>query len=253
MTIKITRATDIPFANLEEDMRRRIGAAGQIAGRVVARNLADEVKRRIPAGTGGWFQIYRSAIEFKETIDGSEWAVAGLSPVKLSDPPADQTLVFFSGLDEVGRLMRSYNPWVIDLIPPIAGGYTDSMIVQAATPARTSTDRARLANLLGVVKTTLTTLGVRMLGPGEFPAVQGRVLADIAFLARRLELGAKGFPKVAHWGPAISQAESRSKAWIAASADEIEAAIMSGSVPPGPTMSKAEAAALRRNRDTTWP
>lgn len=237
---------------LADDIPRRINNVGRVVGRAVAERTAAEVRGRLVGG--GWIAIYRNGIFYKELPDGTEWAVAGFSEVELSDPPADTSLFWFVGAG-LGNPLSFYNPWTLDLIPAIRGGYDDTVVVRMVAPAAVESRRAELAPIVPNVVQALQDAGAQILPDGEV-VIDGHVYADLAFMARRLELGYEGYPRIPHWGPAASAANSNVSSWVSEGSviTAVEDVLVNGKEPGKVVeMSESERDALAKLREATWP
>jgi hypothetical protein len=233
-----------------DDLRRRIDNAGRHMGRAVAGRIAGEVTKRIQGS--GWLQIYRDAITYRETPDGTEWAVAGLSKEEnLFKFPADSSLASFEPVGD-GRWPAEYNPWPIDMIP--AANYRGTtIVVRGASKSSVESYRAARANNLPTLLAVLAEQNISV-DPEGFPTADGGAYADIAYLAQRLELGYPGFPRKPHWGPAASVAESSGDRWLTSPdlVRLVDLALAGASPGEVAQMTKAEAAELDRLREATW-
>lgn len=253
MKIRVYTTSTMSIRALEQALPERIAAARRVIGRAVAERLAQEVKDRIPA-RGGWYKIYRDALTFRESAVGNEWAVLGLSPVDLRTPPVNETLIAFGGTSPEGSILKPYNPWTIDMVPPIVGGYRDAVLVRAASESSVLQQRDRLAPLLPTVVDALDTAGFRVLDDSNLLTIGGQVMADIAYLAARLEVGYPGFPRVPHWGPVVAKARSSVESWVTATdvVSRVDQALAGAAVPVVNEMGPTEADVFRELREATW-
>jgi hypothetical protein len=250
--VKISLDSKFPdeLLALKKELARRLENAGRHMGREVANQVTKAVKSRLQGS--GWIKIYREAIFYRETPDGTEWAVAGLSQEEnLFRFPATNSLAAFTATGD-GRWPAEYNPWPIDMIP--AASYRGTTIVVRSAPESTVEDyRAARANNLPTLLAVLAEQNISV-NPTGLPTADGGVYADIAYLAHRLELGYPGFPRVPHWGPAAAVAESSGERWL--SSPEllrvVESAIKGVEPNEVPQMTKAESSALARLREATW-
>ena len=251
MKLKVAGAWITDIKSFEAALEARLRNVGRHVGRQVASQATQRVKRRL-RGTG-WIRLYRDSIFFRETPEGGEWAVAGLvQQDNLAQFPAETSLASFTPSGD-GRWPSEYNPWPIDVIPPAY--YRGTTLVVRNAPESTVEEYrgARIQNLPTLHK-VLAERGIRVI-PNGLPVADNGVFADIAYLARRLELGYPGFKRVAHWGPAASETESNIERWmkdpkLLAMVDD---AIMGATPGEVPTMSQAEASDLARLREATWP
>jgi hypothetical protein len=203
----------ISAEELRAQIESRLDRAARVAGRAASDNVAKEVKRRIP-DSGGWYTIYRNAIDYKEDPTSPRWSVGGLSEIKYSAIPVDESLVEFEGKDAFGSILAAYNPWPLDIIPPIKEGYSDNIVTRMAGEGGVESERDRLLPLLPLIKEALEEAGATLGDDSTFLVISGRIYADIAFLARRLELGYSGFPHIPHWSIAIAKLRSDMGKWL---------------------------------------
>lgn len=236
---------------LQNDLPKRLTNVGRHLGRQVASKITHELVRRLKGS--GWLKIYRDAIFYRETPDGGEWAIAGLSAQEhLFKYPARTSLAAFTSTGD-GRWPAEYNPWPIDMIP--AAYYKGTSIIVRSAPESVveETRGARAANLPAL----LAVLEANKIVVKEdgLPTVDGETYADISYLARRLELGYPGFPRAPHWGPAASQAEANGETWLYKSEvlTLVEEAIMGAEPRQVPQMTPSEASDLAKLREATWP
>jgi len=246
-----SKLSDAEVKRLVDDVPRRVNNVGRAVGRAVADNVADEVKQRLVGA--GWISIYRKGIFYKELPTGDEWAVAGFSKVELSDPPADTTLFWFAGKG-LGSVLSFYNPWTLDAIPAVKGGYNDTVVARMMSESAVTSRRTELAPILPAVRTALADAGAQIEPDGQV-IIDGEVYADLAFMARRLELGFEGYPRVPHWGPAASAAHANVGRWVSDSRvlSLVEDALVGEEPGKVVEMSKAERDELARLREATWP
>jgi hypothetical protein len=235
---------------LEANLQKRIDNAGRHMGRAVAGHITEAVKSRLRGS--GWIEIYRNAIFYRETPDGKQWAVAGLSQEdQLFEFPAKTSLAAFTATGD-GQWPAKYNPWPIDMIP--AANYRGtSIVVRSESEGTVETYRQARANNLPTLLADLAEQNISVTPDGKAVAENG-VFADIAYLARRLELGYTGFPRVPHWGPAAGAARSSGDGWLRDPAllSLVEDAIKGVEPVEVPQMSKSEADALAKLREATW-
>jgi hypothetical protein len=198
-------------------------AARVEVAREVAVQVAAEVKSKIP--TGGWFSIYRDAIEFFEH-DEKAWAVAGLYPSALTKFPAEETQLEFSGESKFAVIMAAQNPWTIDMIPALSGGYPAKATAKHASPSEIAAHRARLTTVISSVRDALLAAGGAIESSG-LPRINGQVYADIGFLALRLEHGLGGLPRKPVWLKTWNELRAKIDDWAAVPAPLVKQ-ILSG-------------------------
>jgi len=230
----------------KQEVEDRVEAANAEIGRQFARNTARVARAQLP--TGGWFSIYREAIDFFESPDGKQWAAAGLWPQSFSTFPGDSTIVEFAGTSPVARVMAARNPWPMDSIPAVTGGYRATAKTKHGSPSELDHHRDRISGVLATVKLELAEAGV-VLAPGTFPVIAGAVYADIAWFALRLEHGLGGLPRIPVWARTFAQLKREATQWAAAARPTVEPILNGASTrSPIPAMPDALLRALRAHR-----
>jgi hypothetical protein len=177
----------------------RVGRAAHSAGAAIAQALAERIRSMIP-DQGGWFDIYRQSINFIE-INPSEWGIAGVAELEFDQVEADASLLWFQGGDDVAQLLSPYNPWTVDTLPSVKDGITSDVLVRPASAGEVDHHRTRLKAQLPSIGLLLQRIGAQ-LQPNGLPKVDGRIMADLDFLTRRLEFGLGGFPRTPIWAKA---------------------------------------------------
>ena len=260
MKIRFHKAHGPDLKELLADIPRRVKNTATEVGRAVSEQTAIEVQRRL-GGRGGWIRIYSNSIIFLEGVEGGEWAIAGLNETRpdLFEYPAENSLLFFGAPNEsdtggLTSIMANENPWPIDVIPPLKGAYPTTATVQMHDPGTVETHReARLRSLSGVIE-LLQAAGGKVDENPEALVLIDRVYADIAYMARRLELGFHGYPRIPHWGPTLSKAASSGDQWASTPTvlRLVENAIKGKEPGKVATMSPTRAAELARIREASW-
>lgn len=174
---------------------------------------------QLPAG--GWFTIYREAIKYFESSDGTRWAAAGLWPITFMTLPGDTTLIEFSGDSTVAKIMGTRNPWPMDTIPGYVGGYRADVKAKQASTAEMNQERDRIDGLLNEVKEELVEAG-GAIDDNAFPVIAGKVYANIAWFAMRLEHGLGGLPRIPVWARTFTQAQPNMPKWAEQARPQIE-------------------------------
>mgnify|MGYP001397520420 CR=1 FL=1 len=208
-------------------LRPRLNMAVGRAAEIVATTIGQVVHDKIPR-SDGWYGIYKEAIRAFSTKDGLTWAVSGEWPVRYSTPPADTTLVIFEGATPVAKVLMEHNPWPIDLIPQVSGGYRMRATARAYPESQVDFRRAVLLLKKDFIHKELERAGASIQA-NEFPTVNGRIYADIAWMADALEHGLAGFPRTPHWASAYQEARKHAGAWIERERP-LMAAILAGDV-----------------------
>lgn len=186
-----------------EAFKESVPAAAVEASRAeleeIGNRLLERVRSLIP-DEGGWYDIYKDSIKLiKVTPDHYELTTT-ISEVVFSKLQASTTLIWVTGDAAAAQLLAQYNPWTIDTLPSLKNGLTCDLLVRPASESETEHFRTlRLADRKEV-DGRLESSGMEVYPvDAELPEVNGKVLADVAFLAQRLEHGLGGFPRVAIW------------------------------------------------------
>ena len=200
------------------ETKRRVSAASHEIAAHLADRTAAAVRNEIP--DGGWYTIYKLAIQFFEDPINAEWLVTGKWPTALSNLPAESTQIEIYGDTEIARIMKGHNMWTIDMIPSIVGGYRANATARQASTSEVAAHRKRLEDVIDDVKDKLKLAGATI-EQRELPTIAGRVYADIVWMGARLEHGLGGLPRKPHWLPAWRELQNKGPAW----AREIEGKI----------------------------
>lgn len=248
--IKFDVKKSIELNRLIDDIPNRIDNARRAIGQEIADKIENEVSRRIPTNSV-WMRIYKNAITYKETLNSFRWAVAGYADVPYGHLPAAETLIIFSGISQLGQILKPYNPWTVDTIPPVIGGYREAIVARPATESSVNNERNRLLIVLSIVNDALINAGASIDAQGSSPEINGKVYADLIFMAEKLETGGAGFSRVPHWSTAANKVETSMETWIKSRqiVDNVNDALLGASFAPTNIMSEAEADFLERIRD----
>lgn len=183
-------------------------AGGEAATKKMAEKLAAHIRSLIP-DKGGWYDTYRSGIKLVEITPGQFELSASLTELKFDKIEAATTLLWFGGGDEVARLLGNENPWTVDTIPSVDGGFRSDIILRPGSESEVDFHRRKQASNMTSIVAMLQRLGKKV-DPNGLPSVNGRVMADVPFLARRLEYGLGGFPRTQIWGRLPTDASNMS-------------------------------------------
>lgn len=178
-----------------EPLQARLRQAASLVADTIAEKVAEKVRQKIPEG--GWYDIYREAIQYFVSSDGLKHAISGRWEAKFESFPAETTLLTITGDDEVAAAIIQHNPWPIDILPAISGGYRFNVVAKPASAATVEDRRLSILPSIGSVKTALKTAGATPID--GLPTINSIVYADIAFMARALEHGLAGLKRVPHW------------------------------------------------------
>ena len=186
-----------------EGLKSSIPEAAQEAGNAALKELAEQLRGRIQdmiPDKGGWYDVYRDSIKvikISESHFELTTVVTEISPASVS---AESSLVWISGSDDVARVLSQHNPWTWDTIPSVKGGLTADLLVRPASPSEVTTFRRSRLNDLTKVKEKVQLHGVPVLPfDATLPKINGKIKADVPFLAKRLEYGLGGFPRTPIW------------------------------------------------------
>jgi hypothetical protein len=211
---------------VEREVAARLDAARRLAGKQIVEQVAEEVRDMIP-NRGGWYAIYREAIQYFSSSDGTKWAASGLWPKSSSEFPADTTLIEFSlGVQTVGdpnkvtEALVAYNPWTVDRLPALNGGIQAEAKAKPASAAEVTAQRDRLLAAADAIKQLLLAAGATYVN--EVPTIQGKVYADVAFMAKCLEHGLAGFPRTPHWVKALRQVQQDARSLVEPAKDQVQ-------------------------------
>jgi hypothetical protein len=252
--LDVTRSGD-DIKKIIDELPKRIEAVGAHLGRTIALRALAEVQKRLPGGSG-WPTVYRNAISAFESADAKEFVVAGYANVAEPAEPSEISLLDFAAVDPaldpvasaIAAVMIPYNPWVIDAIPPIEGGYIGDAVVRQTSATAVEAERSRLHGLLPVVGAALKASGAKLLTSGSKVYITGKFYTDTVWLAKRLEIGAGGFPKKPHWKPAGNITSKSGESWGNGQGTKVEAIIRGGDSTKLPEATAAQLSAFAEKR-----
>ena len=208
--MKITGRASIDLKKYQDSIKKRVRQVKSVIGDKVASSLVEEVRKRIP-NQGGWFDIYKDALTFEE--DTNTWTVKAETDIELTQVPAQQSLINFSGPSAAAGVLSSFNPFPVDTIPPINGGFNADITVLAASYEEVMSHRERHSDLQAEISAALSRQGLSV-NWTERPVINGKVVADLKFLSQRLEHGLGGFPRIPHWSAAVAEAARSAHKWV---------------------------------------
>jgi len=182
-----------PISQLVRELPARFDRIGLHLAKTLAQHALNDVKRRIP-NKGGWYLIYRQALAVFGS--GRQLVAAGYANLSIPVVPSATGLISFDNSTPVARVLSPYNPWPIDLIPPVRGGYDLDVVVTATSESAVEAERSRLGRLVPIIRQALTAAGATLESETASVWIRGNLYTDIPFLASVLE---KTRP---HWSPA---------------------------------------------------
>jgi|3_EtaG_2_1085321.scaffolds.fasta_scaffold40148_1 hypothetical protein len=184
--------------------KKSIPKAGELASRAVADKVAERIKERVKRmipNEGGWYDIYRDSVKVIRHGPNSLVVEATVSEIKFGRIPAASSLIWVSSSgDRAASVLSHHNPWTLDTIPAIQGGFTGDLTVRPASESECDVYRRKRRLEMNTVLQQLVSVNAAIArGAGELPRINGRIIADVPFLVQRLEHGLGGFPRVPIW------------------------------------------------------
>jgi hypothetical protein len=183
-------------------------AASNAALKELVERMAERVRDMIP-DKGGWYDIYRKGVvTIKHGPDDYELAV-DTTEMSFGDIEADSTLIWIGGGgDEIAAILSTENPWTLDTIPAIPGGFQADLTVRPASESEIDFYRSRHLANRPTLESAIGALGKQIYPlDAQLPVVNGRTMADVQFLATRLEFGLGGFPRTPIWSKMQAEQE----------------------------------------------
>lgn len=221
------RVEDGPVRRDIDHLKKRLVPAAEEAAAAATKEFGQRLLKRVQdmiPNKGGWYDIYKGSIKLFELENGMWELTTVISEIVPASIPADTSIITLSPkqsadarLSNAATLIASEGDgqWTLDTIPAIKGGIPADMVLKAASVGEVEYfRRKRLADRPNLDH-RLKALNVQVL---EFdptlPLINGRVLADVPFLALRLEYGYGGFPRTPIWSRIDMEGEiiSKSKA-----------------------------------------
>lgn len=199
----------------------RINNARQLIAKQITEGAAEFVKTLIP-DKGGWYKIYLEALVYFSSKDGNLWAASGLWPKEYSEYPADTTLIEFTPRpgNKIEEALTSYNPWTVDQLPSLTGGIQAEAKAKVASTNEVTAQRDRLVAAAKAIKELL--LGAGATYATAVPKIQGKVYADVAWMATALEHGLAGLPRIPHWVKALRLVQNGAESLVEPAKDQIQ-------------------------------
>jgi len=220
-----------------EHLKKRIVPAAKEASEAATQEFAKRLLRRVQdmiPNKGGWYDIYRRSIKLIKTDEGWELTttIKELAPEEI---PAESSVAYITPADSKDKVAVSvaallsqakHNPWTMDTIPALYGGLPANLRIEPASVSEVEHFRKlRLAELPSLFHSIRSLGGNIFKFDAPLPVIKGRVVADVPFLALRLEYGYGGFPQTPIWaridqeGQIISQSVQVKKAGYGTFAD----------------------------------
>ena len=204
-----------------ESMKSAIPEAAKKAGDATTKELVYRLRKfvrdTIP-DEGGWYDIYRDSIAVQEFPDGHWELFTRINDIAPEKIPAETSLILIAPKKsddlvavEIAKLLSNLNPWTLDTIPSIYGGLPADLTILPASPGEVEIIRKERLERLPSLKHDITAIdgNVERFDASE-PKINGRVVADVPFLAKCLEYGLGGFPRVPIWSRVDQMANSLS-------------------------------------------
>lgn len=202
-----------PSAELEDlvkllrnspEVRKRIQAIERAVAFKTAERVRDDVKAKAPRDPK--LKPYVEALDVSD-IDGHPNAVALTAELKqeLATVNTAKTVALFpntpgEAVFPVLAILRQYEPWAIDMIPPVT---VKDVVFREVTEQEVK--KARAANVL-ILPSAMSLLTQAKVPMGDEFKVKGSAMLDLANLALRIEFGAPGVPRAMHWRPGVKKA-----------------------------------------------
>ena len=238
--------SNVDIKDIKATLKSRIINAQRAIAQKISSNVASAVKNKIPTNTK-WLKIYHNAINFYESEDGLDFAVAGLSNNPLFVHPASTSLVKFVPNSELAGVLVTYQPWPIDIIP--VGRYPGVIaVVRNSSEAAVKSRRSEIVPQLEAIKQELKDYG----WTADTDMSLNDVYTDIKFLAHALETGADGHQQIKHWGPVAGILPTKAVSWAKSASREINSAMLGNDIPPKNVISSKEIEVLKKIRFATW-
>jgi hypothetical protein len=209
-----------------EHLKNRLIPAAREASLAATKEFAERLRKRVQdmiPNKGGWYDIYKRSIVLNETKEGHWELTTEVREILPAAVPAETSVVTISTISDttkpelaaVVQKIATKGYWTVDTIPAIDGGLPARAKITPASPGEVEYfRRARLLDRPDLDR-RIGELGIKVLKfDANLPFVNGRVFADVPFLALRLEYGYGGFPKTPIWSRIDMEGEiiSKSKA-----------------------------------------
>ena len=191
-------------------LRDRLVPAAKEASLAATREFAERLRKRVQdmiPDKGGWYDIYKRSIKLTETKEGFWELTTIVREIKPAKIPAEASLIWIAAKESanptatnVARLLSQHNPWSLDTIPAVRGGVPADLFIKPASVGEVEHYRRQRLAERKTIERRIREMGGNVLEfDAEHPRISGRVLADVPFLALRLEYGYGGFAKTPIW------------------------------------------------------
>ncbi|MGE3483749.1 MAG: hypothetical protein AB7L09_03335 [Nitrospira sp.] len=198
-----------------DQLKETLPNAAQEAGNLQLKKLMEKLKERVIEmipDKGGWYDLYKKSIKVNELDDDHFELTTTVTQIEYGNIDAERSLIWITGSEDATRIIAQYNPWTLDTVPAITGGLTADLLIRPASESEANTFRTKRLADLDDVEERLKAINVKMLAFDQtLPKINGRITADVPFLAKRLEYGLGGFPRTPIWTRISAEAEILSK------------------------------------------
>jgi len=252
MKFKLKKLPGPSLERLIADIPSRIENLSRVIGQGLAERAVKTVNSKLLDPTP-WIKVYSRSITFRETADGLNFAVVGLSESPLSKVDASTTLVKFTNTEDqddpgISELVV-HSPWAVDQIPPFV--FNGTAVSANANPDEVMMARERNNKIKDQVTTILKNLNLPKSASG-FPIFKNGEYSDIKFMARAMELGITGHKKTVHWSVAANKIGDYLGRLPSSIKQNGQKALNGVKFSPIVVMSDEEAEKFSKIRSSTW-
>ena len=200
----------IDTSEFEEEielLKKSIPKAALEASRAGVHKVAEKLRQQIISSIpdeGGWYDLYKDSIVINVLDEDNVEVTTTINNISYGQIDASDSLIWISGPNAVAQFLGLQNPWPLDMIPALGDGLTADLLVRPASEREVENHRSRLMLDRGRIVSVLTQTynEVVLEFDPELPNINGKIVADVPFLAKRLEYGLGGFPRVPVWSMA---------------------------------------------------
>ena len=195
-----------------KEMATSLNGAAEEAGRAQMKELIESLRERVIEmipDLGGWYDLYKQSIKVNKLNDDNYELTTTIAEINYSNIDAETSLIWLTGSEGGAEILAQSNPWTLDTIPALDGdGLKANMLIRPASEREVNHFRSQRLGDLAEIKRRLAQINIKVLQfDPELPKVNGRVTADVPFLAKRLEYGLGGFPRTPIWSRITAEAE----------------------------------------------